>query len=88
MYSCFDMYFCFGYLFSLDFHCSYWSFGQFSWAVRTQIGTYLYMYAYKYFCMLYYFSWGMCILIYSYLFSCYAIVDVCLCFTSVNVQGI
>jgi hypothetical protein len=49
-----DMYYCFGYLFCLDFQCSYSSIGQFSWATRTEIGTYLYPYAYQYFCMLYY----------------------------------
>jgi hypothetical protein len=77
-----------GIYFVFDFHCSYWHTGQFSWAMHTQSGTYLHMYACKYFCMLYYFSWGMRILIDTYLFSCYTIVDVWLRCTSVNVQGI
>jgi hypothetical protein len=38
----FDMYYCFGYLFCFDFHCSYRSIGQFSWAMCTQTGTYFY----------------------------------------------
>jgi hypothetical protein len=41
-FAVFDMYYCFGFLFCFDFHCCYWSIGQFSWAVPTEIGTNLY----------------------------------------------
>jgi hypothetical protein len=81
----FNMYYCFGYLFVFDFHCSYFSIGQFSWTMRTQIGTYLYTPISISVC--YIILLGMRILIDTHLFSCSTIVGAYLRCTSINVQG-